>query len=292
MSEGIGAPAVATAHPYVFVSGMKKSGTNWIAGLIASHPHVLLCGELHLELLHAAVRSYCDASWVSLGGDDIEAVWPAMARAVLDGRLTSQLARSGREGLPRTLVDHTPGWVALHVGDAARYVHVVRDVRDVMVSDAFHSMNLGEYPPDVAADQAAHIAGWRADPSYFDRHPAALLHPAEVHRLVLTWVDIVTKAEAVVAEHPDLVTLVRFEDVHVDHRAQQARLLTFSGLDPAQADGVLDTELLPAFGARAEDPYAFNRKGIVGDHAAYWSADLEAVVQELAGDALVRLGYP
>jgi hypothetical protein len=270
---------------------MKKSGTNWVARLICSHPQAVLCGELHLELLHDAARAYCEPAWVSMASDDIEAAWPAMARAALDAHLVSKLAGGDQRGGPWTLVDHTPGWLALHVGDAGRYVHVVRDVRDVIVSDAFHSMNHGEHPPDVAADQAAHVAAWREDASYFLRHPAALLHHAEVHRLALTWVDIVTKAQAAAAEHPDLVELVRYEDLHADLRGQRTRLLELAGLDPAQADADLDPDLLPAFGGRAEDPYAFNRKGVVGDHVAYWSADVDATVRSLAGDLMARLGY-
>ena len=278
-------------HEYAFVSGMKKSGTNWVADLIGTHPDVLVWGEFHLELLQDALRSYAAPEWIPSTVAEIDAVSPSVARFVLDEHRARAFAESGRDHPPRLGVDHTPGWLALHLGASARYVHVIRDVRDVIVSDAFHSMRLGEYPAEVHAAQRPHIDAWQRDPWYFADHPEELLHPSEVTRLALTWVDIVRKAIDLADRQPDLVEVVRYEDLHQDVLAGRRALLEFLGLDPSLVTHDLDQELQPAFGGRAEDPHAFNRKGIVGDHRNYLFGSARQEIERHAGGLLRQLGY-
>jgi len=261
--------AVVAGRPeYAFVSGMKKSGTNWVSKLIGTHPDVSVWGELHLELV----------------AED--------ARAFLDAQRREHLHDAGlgtRDAFPM-MVDHTPGWLALHLGESARYVHIIRDVRDVIVADAFHSMRLNEYPPEVHADQRSHIEAWRSDPWYFRAHPDALVHPAELDRLARTWVDIVRSARELAGRCPEIVRLVRYEDLHADVLGGRRSLFALLGLDVERADD-LGPDLLPAFGGRGEDPHAFNRKGIVGDHATYLSTAAMAEIDHIAGPTLEELGY-
>jgi hypothetical protein len=276
---------------YAFVSGMKKSGTNWVAALVGSHPRAVVWGELHLELLLDALRSYAGPGWVQVTAEDVDAAWPQVARAVLETRRDAHVAQHGRAARPLLFVDHTPGWAALHLGASARYIHVVRDVRDVVVSDAFHSMRLDEYPPDVAIDQRDHVEAWRTEPTYFSDHPDLLLHPAEVTRLAHTWVDVVGSALALASERPDLVAVVRYEDLHADVLDVRRSLLRFLGLDPATAGTELERELRPGFGGRAEDPHGFHRHGVVGDHRTYLSARGGREIDGIAGDLMRQLGY-
>jgi hypothetical protein len=270
---------------------MKKSGTNWVAGLVGSHPRAAVWGELHLELLLDALHSYARPGWVQVTGEDVDAAWPQVARAVLEARRGAHIAEHGRAARPLLLVDHTPGWATLHLGDSARYIHVVRDVRDVVVSDAFHSMRLDEYPPDVAADQRDHIGAWRTDPSYFADHPDLLLHPAEVTRLARTWVDVVGSALALASARPELVVVVRYEDLHADVLDVRRSLLRFLRLDPAIAGTELEPGLRPGFGGRGEEPHSFHRHGVVGDHRTYLSARGGREIDGIAGGLMRRLGY-
>lgn len=274
----------------VFVSGMKKSGTNWISRLLGTHPDVVVTGELHLELVRDALRAYAAPDWVPITTDELDDALRTMLGVLLDRHRRTLLAASGREGDDVVLVDHTPYYLSLHLGADARYVHIVRDPRDVMVADAFHSMRLDEYPADVAADQRGHIEAWRRDRWYFTEHPSDLLHPAEIHRLTATWVDLVTAALRLAERHPDLVSVVRYEDLHQDAVGRRDELLRFIGLDPAEAPA-LTPEVLPAFGGRQEDPYAFERHGVVGDHRTYLSPEQADAVEAVAGPLMSRLGY-
>jgi len=276
---------------YAFVSGMKKSGTNWASALIATHPDAVTQGELHLDVLREALHAYAAPGWIPVSGDDVETVWPDVARLVLGVRRRTQVATAGRAARRVLLVDHTPGPAVLHLGASARYVHIVRDVRDVIVSDTFHSMRLGEYPPGVAADQAEHVAAWRADPWYFSAHPDRLLHPAEVTRLARTWVDVVTSALDLAERRPELLLVMRYEDLHADVLGGRRSLLAFLGLDPAGAPADIDRMLRPGFDGRGERPAEFNRKGAVGDHRTYLSGADADEVERIAGALLRRLGY-
>jgi hypothetical protein len=276
---------------YAFVSGMKKSGTNWVARLIGTHPDVVVWGEHHLELLRRALESYAAPDWIPASVAEIAALSPRVARLILDAQRELRAETLGRDAEALLFVDHTPGWVELHLGPSARYVHVIRDIRDVIVSDAFHSMRHDEYPPEVAAELREHIAAWRDDPWYFAAHPDRLLHPAEVDRLAATWVDIVCSARELASRNPELVTLVRYEALHADVQGCRRGLLAFLGLDPSAASGPLDADVQPAFGGRGEDPYAFNRKGTVGDHRSYLSDEAERTVRRHAGELMRDLGY-
>jgi hypothetical protein len=274
-----------------FVSGMKKSGTYWVARLIGTHPNAVVWGEQHVELLVGALQGYAQPDWVAITAEEMDAVSPRIVRLVLDAQRALRCAELGREEDSLLFVDHTPGWPALHLGGSARYVHIIRDVRDVIVSDAFHSMRLDEYPAEVEAAQRDHIAAWRHDPWYFSEHPDLLLHPAEITRLARTWADIVRSALDLAARHPELVKLVRYEALHADVLRGRRELWEFVGLDPSLATGPLEAECQPAFGGRGEDPHAFNRKGVVGDHRNYVSEAADREIRRHAGELMRELGY-
>jgi LPS sulfotransferase NodH len=123
-----------------FVVGAPRSGTTWLQQLLLVHPHVATGGESHL---------FCDAvpamfsnfnhpdgmshlhTWVS------EAELLAAARAFCDGVFEAQ--RGGTRPDARMVIEKTPNHrqhaaLQARVFPDGKYVHIVRDGRDVTAS--------------------------------------------------------------------------------------------------------------------------------------------------------------
>lgn len=168
---------------------------------------------------------------------------------------------------------------------------VVRDGRDAMVSFYFFCL--------LCAREGMRMRGFRAlfapgdDPEDVVRHLPAFIefifkHPIGSHR---TWPEY----NAMWLDKPGVAT-VRYEDLHRDAGAELARVTAELGR-PAPAwrieRAVEDCSMQRATGRRPgeEDRASATRKGVVGDWESAFSAEARELFADLAGDALVALGY-
>ena len=285
-------------YPKVFVVGCPRSGTTWVAEMLARHPQVISGRESHIypnvhetvgrgrysvrawahlfyglargAQLHkeAGLQHFVDrTTLVSLGqtvlaqdGDD-DAVSKDLIRAVLD----SYFVRAGgtRE---QVLVEKTPRHISyaeqiLADHPDARVLEVVRDGRDVCVS-----MQM----------RAHHVAGL----------------PTERTRQIAIWIRSVRLGLAL-RQKPDLrdrVTVVRYEDLKADVAGETERLFADIGL---RASPELVTDIAAATDISRYPPGTgeFRYRGDTGAWVDHFSPEDNRLFRELVGDLFEQVGY-
>lgn len=264
-----------------FIVGCQKSGTSWLQWLLDGHPQLSCSGEGHFTdrlapMLEVAVNEYNKAPHLSskIESDDLLAV----LRLLIDRRLDATLSRAAEPGVVRAVGDKTPeAATALPVLDrlypGAKFIHIIRDGRDGVVSGWAHLERLGQQGkfPDVAAYAR-----------YF----------AENH-----WAPYITMARRAEAGCPGRYREVRYEDLHTAPEAHVTSLLEFLNVDPRE-DAVRaclesgDFKRLSGGRARGEERRDSHfRKGVVGDWRESLPDSAVAAFEEAAGDLMQSLDY-
>jgi Sulfotransferase family len=281
--------------PAPFVCGVTRSGTTLIRLMLDAHPELAIPGETHWvpKLIKAAERAkqshedYGDLiidhkRWgdFHLDADElrerIRQVNPPNAADVIRA---FYLLYAEREGKSR-YGDKTPGYVQempriQRVLPEARFVHIIRDGRDVALSHL--RMNWG---PETYAESARL---WRNRIRKARKQAPKIDHYVEVH-----FEDLISDAEGVVRRVCDFVEL-DFDPVMLDYHeraegrlAEKARELPRKNRPPQPAEARLESHRL------ATEPPRSDRVGMWRERMTPQEvAEYEAV----AGDMLVALGY-
>lgn len=284
--------ALARVHSrrLCFVGGQGKSGTTWVQLLLDAHPEVSALGE---GLLAGALA----APLYSVGTQYAQAVAANNARfpelpdfpmpdaadrdALAHVALALALDRLvARKPAATVLAERSPeniGRIAeFHaLFPQARFIHVLRDPRDVAVSLWFHGERL-------------------APGSMVDRHGSIAALAAT---LVPHWARMVSAARAAARGCHAKMLELRYEDLHAKPQAACRRLFDFLGVDAdaATVDTALaaaDFEKLSGRRRGQMDASSHFRSGMAGgwrDALPAWTpAGLDA--ESLA--VLASLGYP
>jgi hypothetical protein len=256
----------------IFVVGAARSGTTWVHDALRIHPLVGALFETELFQLDTGMGGLFEPSkWAGrpqgvarlISRDELLAEGRAFAGRVL--------AR-GLQPHHRYLVEKTPGHVermpviAAAFPDA-RFIHVIRDGRDVCVSRR--------------AAQQSWAKSWRRLPG-----------PLELARSAHTWDRLVGAGRAGAASLPGRVLEVRYEELRRDPRSGYRRMLDFATIP-------YDDELIETIHTsvdfdttgRAKDTTGFYRAGRVGDWRTSFGVLDGAAFDAVAGARLVELGY-
>lgn len=269
-----------SAEP-IFVGGHVRSGTTWVYDLLTSH-----------DLVAGAFETWLFSPTHGVGGLFAPDQWDAeLAKSMTEetGRpfglhqlvSRSEMATDLREVLDRWLarvvephhrflVEKTPPHLLgmkmiSEVFPRARFVHVVRDGRDVAVSlrAASRSWNLGFADMD----------------SPFFRKQAA------------SWSRTVARISADGADLGDRYLEIRYEDLQAAPEQLLSEVLEFAGI-PCTADVVEEIVSTNRFSRRFSGRQdSFRRKGAVGDWHAHFGLISAAAFDRAAGAMLVEKGY-
>jgi len=309
-------PAVPDINVAMIV-GAQRSGTTWLQLLCAAHPKIAGSEELHLfsrYIGHVVAayyndrRQYADAGRSQglptlLSRDEFDGIVKDFAAAVF-----SKLMR-GKPGA-ELAIEKTPDHVLhlhyiMHLFPKLKAIHVIRDPRDVVVS------------------QLAAAASWGED--------WAPKNAAEAAERWVEWVNIGRKY----ATHANYME-VRYETLHRDGARELARVYDFLGYPlpaeqaaqifeqftmaniksgkapnvlviqregvPAPAAGPAPSTPNPAAATPAPAPAAtpekgkkppegFYRKGKAGGWRESLSAEDVATIERIAGPLMRELGY-
>lgn len=303
----IGDPAAASAGTARRAMGYAifaspKSGTTWVQRLLSAHPRVH-CSEsrafgryfdphnptavhLSIEQLVHTMRAYYHPP-APAAGADADRFYDDMLFRMVDAVGTTAIAHSGKpiygekitpfKGTGAAVVDRLSRY-----NPALRFVHLVRDPRDVVVSGFVHQANIrNRAGHPQAVEYRRCLDDQRVDEDILD---AALA----------IWIDCASAA----AEAPSRFEhslLLRYEDLLTRPVEQAARLLGFIGADTDDAASCVEqasfSTLSGGRSAGVEDRASFFRKGIAGDWTNWLTDDQAALIADRASGLMRTFGY-
>ena len=276
------------AKRYFCLRGFMKSGTNWLGGLLASHPEVGCVGEFHWQNALQALEHnfqnlplFRDFEAIKLD-DTIRVQFESMVRAALDKAAPDK----------QIVGERTPHSIEPLVLRDAPHISIIRDGRDVLVSRAFHLFNYPEVHrlfkriPEMAED----FKKFKENPWFFKENPEVLLrHEMMVKESVRWWCEHLAKDRETISNYPFLnVAFVKYENLHADTQGERAKLFQFLNVDPEQALPI-EGELKAGFAD--ERPDQFFRKGKIGDWQNYFTDQTKAWFKDVGGEELIRQEY-
>lgn len=291
------APPDGSRPPAPFIVGVGRSGTTLLRMMLDAHPSLAIPPETHL------VADVLDASARTAGEETSSAVaaavlasprWPDFGLAPGDFRRELARARprsagdvlrvlyelyASRAGKPRW-GDKTPPYLGrMHqiqeLLPEARFVHIVRDGRDVALSIA---------PLWFGPDNVADVAEWWSRKIAWARHHARQLD----WYLEVRYEDLVRDPPAALGRVCDFVDLDWDPAMLTYHRRARRRLADELG-DLRWPDGrvIGATERASIHGYVGEAPRE--------DRLERWRAEMDAAdlrtFERVAGDTLRDLGY-
>lgn len=300
-----------------FFGAARRSGTTWLAGMLNAHPQIVCRNEGWLfNELDASFPDWIDESRIREWGarreakgtwlrqQTIDEVIRSMRRAMWMALVRGAVEREKWKDWPRLrfVGDKTTTYFCTNV-DAihgifpdARFLHMLRDGRDIAVSDTFLLFReLDER--DVPADVRRQAGESRQFHVFGKGSPVPLIQPAVMRHVVDDWSRCVAGARRARELFGAAFHEVRYERIVGDPGVELATILRWLGVDVDNrwVQEVVATQTFESFaGGRMpgqEDRTAEWRKGISGDWRNYFSNDDKALFKSLAGGLLVELGY-
>jgi hypothetical protein len=292
---------------FFFVSGAHKSGTSWFANMLRAHPEIGMPAEEMWffgnpkSLAGNNVQVLVD-KWLTL--PTVAKEFPKHAATQLATRLKTEMVatilRKYKTPRTRALGDKTPLLTLRAAKEIKRcfphaYIFAIhRDGRDVVVSHHFHNLRLRDFRKysDVADGEAAYrryIEGAQ------DAVP--LLHRPTLEEVSRNWVNCNVYAEAAREDFGERFLMVSYEELWGNPVPFLTR--AFAALDVA-ADKDLVEEIVrsKSFSTVAkgrapgvQDPKSFYRTGEPGDWRNYFDSQSADILNEIAGEWLLKLGY-
>ena len=276
-------------RPFLFfVGGLPRSGTTWVMHLLDAHPRLCCIGEAGFFNFLATRFGEVFSSYNTFAGPQndrkmipVKGFDGLSSRRVFETAIV-EIIRANTpkdlrrlEGLGEKTPDNLMCLEALwnNVPDA-RFIHIIRDCRDVAVSgwERFQP-NLDNW--SSRADYAADMAG--------------------------AWRDRIEKARRLAAEQPpQLYHELRYEDllaVPHDEAAKLFKFLTVADDTQTVETAVAATRFEKLSGGRKNgeadqsDSRAHFRKGVSGEWRGEFSTEENSRVWQVAGPLLDDLGY-
>jgi hypothetical protein len=283
------------------VFGAAKSGSTWVQRLLSAHPQIH-CAEsrafgsyfdpnnptaVHLTI-DSFVQNLSRYYHPPAGADD--AFYKEMLFSIVDAIGRHTLGWSGKPVYGEKI---TPYWgtggavvdrLAVY-NPGLRFVHLLRDPRDVVVSGFVHQANIRMGSGHTKAE---HYRGCLDDQRVDDEILESSLS---------LWIDS-NSAGLAAASRFERAMVLRYEDLVTEPIEQIGRLLSFLGVDHGIgvarhcSDQASFQSLSGGRPRGEEDRGSFFRKGVAGDWVQWLSASQLDTIRERAGELMGRLGYP
>jgi hypothetical protein len=312
--------------PIFFVVGYQKSGTTWLMKMLDSHPEILCQGEgrpfgrtwrqEHLKKrrisypptsLYNAILSAEDLRyWVERSvwsrRDDADEHLNNLTGLAIEYFLTHQLSKTGKRLVGDKTVLLRPEIIEeiSAICPNAKVIHVMRDGRDLAISQTHHGWNQAEDlggSSKITPERLAKREAYRKDPQTLLATGGGIFPEGELRNSAAKWRTRVSKT---VTDGPTLLGAnygeVRYEDLLEKPEEEVGRLLEFLGADASEqvvrrCVGAASFEKLANGRKRGQEAASFFRKGIAGDWKNVFTEQNKQDFKAAAGELLIELGY-
>jgi len=290
-----------------FILGHARSGTTLLMRLARLHPEVHCNYQAHFFTRRPLLKSLVDTpeaeEWLTRKsnrwnhGRDLS---PLVLRAAADVIMERDAAREGA----RIVGDKSPSSVIhgqavrdLHaVYPDAKIVYIVRDGRDVIISERFR--NFVEESKFLIAEDKRIIADLRHDPAPFEDGNRSIFTETFIRRKAGDWANDLQETED---ESERLFGEnfygLRYEDLLEHPFDEMKKVWAFLGVEANPAFERAITDEMSSNpdeewqSRRNEDIASFLPKGQAGNWTRLFSQADKSVFKQVAGERLVRWGY-
>ena len=291
-----------------FIFGHARSGTTLLMRIARLHPEVHCNYQAHFftrqPLLKSLVNTPEAEEWLGRKsnrwnqGRDLS---PLVLRAAADFIMERDAARAGK----RIVGDKSPS-STIH-GQAVRDMHsiypdaklvyIVRDGRDVLVSERFR--NFVEESKFLSAEDRQIIEALRKDQNQFTDGTRSIFTETYIRRVASGWVrnlqETEDEARRLLGEH---YFGMRYEDLLSTPFEEMIKLWEFLGVQKVDRslDGAIKAEMASnpdeEWQARRNEGIAsFLPKGQAGNWQKLFTARDKSIFKEVAGEMLVKWNY-
>lgn len=285
------------ALSYFFITGMARSGTTWINNLLKFHPQIAMAereGWLMIHLFNVfgqakdTFNEKARYSFYNFTREDIrlmvrfftEHIFFDLAKSKPGARVAGEKTPQGNSTMPRIL----------EVFPDARIIQIIRDGRDVVVSNWFLSFN--------AANQDS-LMGLSRDLGFDLNHLAPDEIPDEYVRFqIRNWNRaMLNKKKEEHRLHDDNYCEIKYEDLHRRPEQILRQVLLYLDVDANEKiihNMIQANQFKRISGGRErgeEVRNAMYRKGVIGDWKNFLKPEQEIIIEEEAGEMLRRYGY-
>lgn len=310
-------PNGASAPPF-FIVGHGRSGTTWLEQTLNTHPEVLCKGEGMFfgrnmrpnEAVRTLAAAFANCNDLKIWHDmrvnrwsnrSFEEDLPEMVRAIADYTLKTELTGSGK----RLAGDKTPHYVSCldevyELYPDARIVHIIRDGRDVAISNMHASWQNAEDrggPVSLKQEEAERRDAYLGDRDGFLKSGESIFSEPRIKQLSRSWKRVVSRGmEDGRGFFGASYFEIHYEDLLNAPHPELTRLFEFLGVDSSAepVSQVIEENRFEKMAGRPsgqEDSASFHRKGVAGDWKEVFTPRDRRIFKEEAGDLLIELGY-
>jgi hypothetical protein len=291
-----------------FIFGHARSGTTLLTRLARLHPEIHCNYQAHFFTRRPLLKSLVDSpeveEWLRRKsnrwnqGRDLS---PLVLRAAADFIMERDAAREGKmivgDKSPSSTI-HGQAVRDMHaVYPDAKLVYIVRDGRDVLVSERFR--NLVEESKFLQQEDKHIIQELRKDQSQFTNGKGSIFTNAFIQRVAMGWVNNLQEMEdegkRLFGEN---YFSLRYEDLLARPFDEMKKLWRFLGVEKTNTS--LETNIKTEMESnpdeewqtkRNEDIASFLPKGQAGNWTRLFTEKDKSVFKEITGEMLVKWGY-
>jgi len=288
-----------------FIFGHARSGTTLLMRLVRLHPEVYCNYQAHFftrqPLLKSLVNTPDAEEWLTRKsnrwnqGRDLS---PLVLRAAADVILERDAARAGKmivgDKSPSSTI-HGQAVRDMHaVYPDAKLVYIVRDGRDVLVSERFR--NFVEESKFLSAEDKRIIEDLRKDQTQFTNGTRSIFTETFIRRVAKGWVANLTETEDEARRlFGESYFGMRYEDLLSTPFDEMTKLWKFLGAKKINKSLAKDIQTEMSSNPDEEwqaqrngDISSFLPKGQAGNWGRLFTARDKAVFKEIAGEMLVK----
>jgi len=291
-----------------FIFGHARSGTTLVTRLVRLHPEVHCNYQAHFFTRRPLLKSLVDSpeaeEWLKRKsnrwnqGRDLS---PLVLRAAADFIMERDAATEGKmivgDKSPSSTIHGQAVREMQAVYPDAKLVYIVRDGRDVLISERFR--NLVEESKFLKQEDRQIIQELRKDQSQFTNGKLSIFTEAFIQRMAKGWVTNLQEMEGEgKRSYGENYFSLRYEDLLARPFDEMTKLWKFLGVK--NTDTSLEISIKTEMTSnpdeewqtkRNEDIAAFLPKGRAGNWTHLFTEKDKRVFKEVAGRMLIRWGY-